>query len=74
LNNVFSCRVDGKNLLPYLIARQEMADKSRSKPKLSEKDIAVLVKQLLTALKYLHDQGIAYLDIKVQSIIGLERL
>jgi serine/threonine protein kinase len=57
-----------------LIAKQEMADKSRSKSKLSEKDIAVLVKQLLTALKYLHDQGIAYLDIKVQSIIGLERL
>ncbi len=69
--NLFSCRVDGKNLLPYLIGKQEAADASRSRPKLTEKDIAVLVKQLLTALQYLHQQNIAYLDIKVHSIIGL---
>lgn len=62
---IFFYRVDGKNLLPYLIAKQEAADKARSKPKLSEKDIASLTKQLLMALQYLHQQGIAYLDIKV---------
>ncbi|XP_028409040.1 death-associated protein kinase 2-like [Dendronephthya gigantea] len=61
--------VDGKNLLPYLIAKQEAADKARSKPKLSEKDIALLTKQLLMALQYLHQQGIAYLDIKPDNIM-----
>lgn len=61
--------VDGKNLLPYLIAKQELAAQSRSKPKLSEKDIAILVKQLLTALQYLHQQQIAYLDIKPDNIM-----
>ena len=60
---------DGKNLLPFLIGKQEAAEKSRSKPKLSEKDIAALTNQLLTALEYLHKQGIAYLDIKPDNIM-----
>ena len=60
--------MDGKNLLPYLIFKQEEAEKNKRKSKLSEKDIALLTKQLLTALQYLHDQKIAYLDIKVGNL------
>lgn len=61
--------VDGKNLLPYLIGKQEEAEKNKRKSKLSEKDVATLIKQLLTALQYLHQQNIAYLDIKPDNIM-----
>lgn len=61
--------VDGKNLLPYLIYKQEEAEKNKRKAKLSEKDVALLIRQLLNALKYLHDQNIAYLDIKPDNIM-----
>ena len=62
-----SCfRVEGQNLLQYLIGKQEQADKNKRMKRLAEKDIALLVQQLLEALKYLHDKHIAYLDIKVR--------
>jgi calcium/calmodulin-dependent protein kinase I len=54
---LYSCRVTGG----------ELFDKIVEKGQYSEKDASVIVKQMLSAVDYLHSIGIAHRDLKVRN-------
>lgn len=56
-----------------LVKEGELYDMIASRKQFSEKDAACIMKQIFSALKYLHENGIVHRDLKLENLLIVNR-